>query len=102
MNRLFLRAIEDRDMSGAYLVTAPEPVSNAEFMRALRRALGVPFGLPTAAWQVRLAAPLILRTDPELALYGRRCIPKRLNEEGFEFAFPRLEPALQDLFASSH
>ena len=85
-------------MSGAYLATSPNPVSNAEFMRELRRALKVPFGLPAARWQVRLAAPLLLRTDPELALYGRYCISRRLSEEGFAFEYPDLPAALQDLF----
>lgn len=97
MNRIFLRAIDDPMMSGPYVVTAPNPVTNAEFMRELRRALRVPFGIPTAAWQVRLAAPLILKTDPELALYGRRCVPTRLTQEGFSFEFPLLPAALQDL-----
>jgi len=36
---------------------------------------------------VRAAAPL-LRTDPELALFGRYCVSRRLREEGFEFSFP--------------
>lgn len=99
MNRLFARAIADPQMSGAYLATAPKPVSNTELMRALRRALKVPFGLPAAAWQVRLAAPLFLRTDPELALYGRYCVPRRLQEEGFVFEHPELPGALADLFS---
>jgi uncharacterized protein (TIGR01777 family) len=99
MNRLFARAIADGDMHGAYLATSPNPVSNAEFMRELRRALRVPFGLPTASWQVRLAAPLLLRTDPELALYGRYCVSRRLSEEGFAFEFPALAGALQDIFS---
>lgn len=99
MNRVFTRAIDDSAMRGAYLATAPTPVTNSEFMRELRRSLGVPFGVPTAAWQVRLAAPLLLKTDPELALYGRRCVPKRLTEEGFSFEFPHLPEALQDLFS---
>jgi hypothetical protein len=98
MNRLFARAIADDHMSGAYLATSPNPVSNAEFMLQLRRALKVPFGLPAASWQVRLAAPLLLRTDPELALYGRYCVSRRLTEEGFAFTFPTLSGALQDLF----
>jgi uncharacterized protein (TIGR01777 family) len=101
MNRVFSRAIDDPEMRGAYVATAPTPVTNSEFMRELRRALRVPFGIPTAAWQVRLAAPLVLRTDPELALYGRRCLPKRLQEEGFRFEFPALPEALQDLFSRS-
>ncbi|MCH8274165.1 MAG: DUF1731 domain-containing protein [Armatimonadetes bacterium] len=98
MNRLFARAIADESMSGVYVATAPNPVSNAEFMREFRRALRVPIGLPAASWMVRLAAPLIMRTDPELALYGRYCVSRRLKEEGFDFSFPDLPSALQDLY----
>src|SRR5690606_16223330 len=97
MNRLFVRAMTAERMSGAYIATAPNSVSNAEFMRELRRALGVPFGLPTPGWMVRLAAP-VLRTDPELALYGRYCVSRRLREEGFEFRFPDVRSALRDLY----
>lgn len=98
MNRLFLRAIADESMQGAYIATAPNPVSNAEFMRTLRRAVGMPIGLPAPAFLVRLGAPLVLRTDPELALYGRYCVSRRLAEEGFEFEFPKLEDAMGDLY----
>jgi uncharacterized protein (TIGR01777 family) len=97
MNRLFERAITDDSMTGAYIATAPTPVSNAEFMRELRRAMRVRLGLPAKGWMVRLAAPL-LRTDPELALYGRYCVSRRLKEEGFNFEFPDLRSALTDLF----
>lgn len=99
MNRLFERAIFDGQMAGAYIGTAPNPVSNAVFMRELRRAVGAPFGLPSAGWMVRLAAPILLRTDPELALYGRYCVSRRLREEGFEFRFPEIREALRDLWA---
>ncbi len=98
MNRLFARALTTEQMSGAYLATAPKPVSNAEFMRELRRVLRTPFGLPAARWMVRLGAPLIMRTDPELALYGRYCVSSRLPDEGFEFTFADLVSALQDLY----
>jgi NAD dependent epimerase/dehydratase family enzyme len=98
MNRIFARALSDDGMKGAYLATAPNPVSNAEFMRELRRALRVPFGLPTTSWMVRLGAPLIMRTDPELALYGRYCVSRRLREEGFDSAFPDVQSALRDLY----
>ena len=100
MSRLFARAISDDAMKGAYLATAPNPVSNAEFMRELRRVLRVPFGLPAMTWMVRLGAPLIMRTDPELALYGRYCVSSRLREEGFEFRFPDLASVLRDLYGS--
>jgi NAD dependent epimerase/dehydratase family enzyme len=55
--------------------------------------------LPAPAALVRLGAPLVLRTDPELALYGRYVIPKRLTTEGFDFRFPTLHEALADLYA---
>ena len=97
MNRLFERGLRNSAMQGAYIAAAPHPVSQVEFMRELRRAVGMPIGLPTFAWMVRIAARLLLRTDPELALYGRYVISKRLEEEGFEFQLPQLREALQDL-----
>lgn len=100
MNRLFVRAITNESMKGAYLATAPKPVSNAEFMRELRRALGMPIGLPATAWMARLGARWIMKTDPELALYGRYCVSRRLQEEGFEFTFPEIRSALHDLYRS--
>lgn len=101
MNQLLLRAIQQKSMQGAYLATAPNPVSNADFMRALRRALRRPFGLPAAAWMVKLGAPLLLKTDPELALYGRYCVSKRLREEQFQFAYPELGAALTNLYTAN-
>ncbi|EDL57622.1 TIGR01777 family oxidoreductase [Gimesia maris] len=99
MNRLFFRAITAESMQGAYIATAPKPVSNAEFMRALRKSLKRPIGLPAANWMVRIGAPLLMRTDPELALYGRYCVSRRLREEGFEFSYSDLESALRDIYA---
>ncbi|MFM9958334.1 MAG: epimerase [Phycisphaerales bacterium] len=98
MNRLFEAAITDDTMAGAYIATAPNPVSNREFMHRLRRAVGMPIGLPAPAFAVRIAAPLLLRTDPELALYGRYVVSRRLRERGFDFRFPTLPEALADLY----
>ena len=98
MNRLFEHAIANEDMSGAYLATAPNPVSNAQFMRTLRKTLRIPIGLPAASWMVRIGAPLIMHTDPELALYGRYCISTRLENEHFAFRFPDLTAALKDVY----
>jgi len=99
MNALFERAIDRPAMEGVYIATAPHPVSNREFMRELRRAVRMPIGLPAPAFLVRLGAPLVMRTDPELALYGRYCVSRRLREEGFQFLFPTLQSALGDLFS---
>jgi uncharacterized protein (TIGR01777 family) len=101
LNRLFQRAIEDPAMQGVYIASSPNPVPQWKFMAELRRALHVPFGLPAFEWMVRIGAPLFLRTDPELALYGRYVLSKRLAAESFEFRFPQLADALTDLFKKS-
>jgi len=97
MNRLFERGLHDGRMSGTYIATAPNPLSQREFMLSLRKRIGMPIGLPAAGWMVRIGAPLFLRTDPELALFGRYLVSTRLRAEGFEFRFPTLERALADL-----
>jgi uncharacterized protein (TIGR01777 family) len=105
MNRLFERALTDPAMRGVYVATAPNPVSNAQFMRQLRRVAGglgsMGVGLPAFAWMVRLGAPILLGTDPELALFGRTVVSRRLREEGFAFRFPALREALGDLFSNA-
>jgi uncharacterized protein (TIGR01777 family) len=100
MNLLFERALTDPNMQGAFIATAPNPVSQRVFMREMRRAVGMPIGLPSFGWMVRVAAPLLLRTDPELALYGRYLVSRRLREMQFEFRFPDLSGALADLLES--
>ncbi|HSV13248.1 MAG TPA: TIGR01777 family oxidoreductase [Tepidisphaeraceae bacterium] len=94
--RIVMRAIENPTMEGVYVVTAPNPVTNRDFMAALRRTLHRPWSPPAPAACVRLAS-LLMRTDPELALLGRRCIPTRLMREVFEFQFPKLNDALREL-----
>lgn len=97
LNRLFERALTDPKMEGIYIATAPNPVSQREFMREMRRALHMPIGLPAFAWMVRIAAPL-LQTDPELAIYGRYLVSTRLRDLPFEFKFPNLRDALAEIF----
>ncbi len=97
LNRLFERALTNPDMQGTYIASSPHPVSQRDFMRALRRAVGMPIGFPATAGMVRLAAHYFLRTDPELILYGRYVRSTRLEQEGYEFRFPKLEAALADL-----
>lgn len=97
LNRIFERAILDSSMHGAYIASSPNPVSQSEFMRQLRVSLKAPFGLPATELMVRVGAHWLLRTDPELALYGRYVVPKRLTDSGFTFDFPDLGDALFDL-----
>ena len=97
MSRLITRAIADDSMEGAYIATAPNPVSYDEFMRTLRRSVGMPIGLPAAEWMVRFGAHYLMRTDPELVLYGRYCVSRRLEDEGFQFEFPKIQEAIRGL-----
>jgi NAD dependent epimerase/dehydratase family enzyme len=99
LNRLFERALDNSSMQGVYIASSPNPVSQREFMRSLRRAVGMPVGLPSPPWMVRVGARWLMRTDPELALYGRYVVSKRLKDEGFEFEFPNLGDALDDLLS---
>lgn len=101
LNRIFERALAS-PMSGAYIASSPKPVAQIEFMRSLRGVAGglgsLGLGLPAFEWMVRIGAPLVFRTDPELALYGRFVMPARLIAEGFEFTYPDLESALRQLY----
>lgn len=99
MNRLFERALIDSTMQGAYIASSPNPVSQKVFMQELRRSVGMPIGLPAFSWMVRIGARWLLRTDPDLALYGRYVVSKRLADEHFEFRFPDLAAALRDLLS---
>lgn len=95
--RIFVAALEDSRMSGPYNVTGPNPVTNAQFMAALRRALHRPWSPPAPTLAVKIGA-FFMGTDPSLALTGRRCLPKRLLEQGFEFHHTELNACLETLY----
>jgi uncharacterized protein (TIGR01777 family) len=95
--RLVLRAIDDAQMQGLYVAATPNAVRNADFMRELRRVLHRPWSPPVPAWVVRVGC-FVLRTEPVLALTGRRAIPKRLTEMGFEFQHSTISEALDSIF----
>jgi uncharacterized protein len=92
-----IRWLIDRDdIDGVVNVAAPNPLPNAEFMRILRDACGVPFGLPATRWMLEVGA-LLMRTETELILKSRRVVPARLLEGGFRFRFPTWDEAAPDL-----
>lgn len=96
----FIRAvywiIEREHLDGAINLAAPQPLANTEFMRALREAWGIRFGLPATAWMLELAA-VFMRTETELVLKSRRVVPRRLLDDGFTFQFPSWPEAARDL-----
>lgn len=97
LNRIFLAAIEQPEFSGTYVASAPHPVSQRNFMRSMRTAVGNPVGLPAPAFAVRLGARFIVRTDPELLLCGRYVVPTRLMDQGFTFEFSDIDSATKSL-----
>ena len=97
LTQMFMQAIEPENyLDGTYNAVAPNPATNAEFMRTLRRTLYRPWCPPAPAWAVKLGSRLT-QTEPSLALDGCRCAPKRFLEAGFEFQFPDLRGALKDI-----
>lgn len=96
----FIRAvnylIKNESLDGAINLTAPNPLSNDDFMRALRDAWGTRIGLPAAEWMLEVGA-VFLKTETELILKSRRVTPRRLLEHGFRFTFPSWPEAAQDL-----
>ncbi len=78
--------------------TAPNPVRQAAFSRALSEAVGAPpFGghFPTPPLAVRA---MMGRARESLLLEGQRVIPAKAQAAGFKFTFPSLEGALEDLY----
>jgi uncharacterized protein (TIGR01777 family) len=99
----FLRIVEwfrtHPETKSAYNIVSPNPVTNAEMMRTLRKTMGMPFGLPAPEWMLSIGAWLI-GTETELLLKSRWVEPKRLVDEGYKFQFPVMEMALKDLHQS--
>jgi uncharacterized protein len=86
----------DHDTAGgAVNLTAPHPVTNAAFSRALGRALRRPAVLPVPGFALRL----LYGEMAQIVTTGQRVIPRRLEELGFRFSQPELGSALRDVLA---
>lgn len=88
--------IDHPELDGPVNLAAPEPVTNAEFMRILRQVWGIGFGLPATEWMLEVGA-IFLRTETELILKSRRVVPGRLQESGYTFQYPDWRGASSDL-----
>jgi len=96
----FVRAIDlliaCEDFRGVVNLASPNPLANRDFMRELREAWGIGFGLPSPSWMIEIGT-FLMRTESELVLKSRRVVPGRLMEAGFEFLFPEWPAAARDL-----
>lgn len=82
---------------GVYNLSAPEPLPNLAFGRAMGRALGRPSFFPTPGFVFKIAFGELTT----LLLDGQRAVPMRLQESGFQFHYPEAEGALRDLFQNN-
>jgi len=83
-------------MSGPYNAANHVPETNAAFMKRLRSAVHRPWSPPAPALAVKIGA-YIIGTEPSIALDGQRCVPRRLDEEGFAFGHEDLSQTLHEL-----
>jgi uncharacterized protein len=90
--------IKREDFTGVVNLASPNPLPNRDFMRALREAWGIRFGLATPEWMLEMGTWL-MRTESELVLKSRRVVPGRLLAAGFEFLFPHWPVVARDLVA---
>lgn len=87
---------DHQDISGPVNIASPVAVSNDVLMREVRASLGWAHGLPTPGWMLELGARVI-RTEAELVLKSRWVDPGVLSDTGFQFTFPTLASALNQI-----
>lgn len=104
MTGLILLALDHPDASGPLNATAPHPVRNGEFSKALSRTLWRPY----APWRIYLpfgppdfVLRMALGDIAEIVTSGQRVLPERALGLGYTFQFPELDMALGDLLGAS-
>jgi uncharacterized protein (TIGR01777 family) len=88
-------ALQTAAASGPINATAPNPVTNKEFARALGRALHRPAFMPAPAFALRL---MLGEMADALLLSGQRAVPARAEHLGFSFRYTDVETALRSIF----
>lgn len=96
MVNLFLFALDKSTAVGPLNGTAPNPVTNKQFSKALGRALHRPSCFPVPPFMLRLT----LGEVANVVATGQRVVPKKTLELGFSYRFPTIDEALQDVVRS--
>jgi len=87
---------KNKNIKGIINCTSPGPLTNKNFMSAIRKTLSIPVGILAPTFAIRLGAKLI-GTEPELILNSSYVLPERLIESGYSFLYPDADKALEDL-----
>ncbi|HZY84438.1 MAG TPA: TIGR01777 family oxidoreductase [Gemmataceae bacterium] len=93
MTGLFLLALDDAGAAGPLNGTAPEPVTNRDFGRALGGALRRPAIMPMPGFALRL----LVGEAAEVVLGGQRVLPRRAQQLGYVFKYPTIDAALREI-----
>jgi uncharacterized protein (TIGR01777 family) len=88
--------LHNESLSGPVNAVMPEPVTNAEFTRAVARSVHRPALFPVPAFVLRLA----LGDLSHLLLDSQRVVPRRFQKEGFKYRFPLIDSAMEEVFRS--
>jgi uncharacterized protein len=91
---IFIKAIEDTQMKGAYNAASPDHKTNKEFIRALAHVLKKPFWFPPIP---AILMKLLFGEMSVILQTGSRISSEKLKKAGYFFKFPELEDALRDL-----
>ncbi len=95
---IYLKAVRDENMHGAYNAVAPQHVSQKEFMKNLAAAMHKPFfQLPVPSFFLRL----ILGEMADVVLKGSRVSGEKIQNAGYIFKYPELNSALTEAFLNS-
>ncbi len=95
---ILLLALDNAAATGPLNGTAPQPLTNRDFGKALGRALGRPSFVKTP----RFALRLMLGEVASVITTGQRVLPKRALALGYQFKFPEIDAALADVLAPAH
>jgi hypothetical protein len=85
--------LERGDARGPFNLTAPQPLTNKDFSRALGKALKRPSLMPAPGFALRA----VLGEMSDMLLQGQRAVPHRLIQHGYSFRYPEALPALREL-----
>ncbi len=94
---IYIRALEDESFKGAYNAVAPNPVTNKEFTKAIAYVIHKPLWLPAVP---SFVMRILLGEMASMVLKGGAISSKKVQREGYEFKYTKLDDALSSLLGS--
>ena len=95
LSHIFLKVIEDNTLHGVINACSPTPLTNRELTKSIAKHLKKPLFMPPVP---KFILRLLLGEMGDLALVGSRIIPEKLLNHGYQFQFPTIESALEEIY----